>query len=138
MKHVRKISAVIYGYNDIVEKTVKTKLKVLSDNLVIKSDEDVGRRLCELLLNLSVPLPVVVLLEDNELRAVIVGTPSDNLWEQILKELALPGRIFLAFSVREELLSWSCNLCSPRGHLVEGLRSLSEEEIEKLRKILGS
>ena len=137
-KHRRMTLAIIYDSNNIINsETIKTKLKPFTENLIIKNNENAEKELSELLLNLSTSLPIIVLLEDGKLRAVIVGIPSDSLWEQIQDKLTLPGKPFLAFSVREELLLWRCFSCPPHGRLVEGLRDLSKEEIEKIREVVG-
>jgi hypothetical protein len=130
-----KVIVIIYDCGNIIENVAKSKFEIISRKFIVKCDIKIQNEICELLLNLDVPLPVTVLLEDGTIRAVIKGVPSDNLWNQIMRKLTRPSKAFLAFSVPEELLQWHCASCP--FHLVEELRDLSEEEIKSIYKILN-
>jgi hypothetical protein len=131
----KKVTVIIYDYGNFIERAAKSKFEIFSSKFIVKYDIKIQTEICNLLLNLDVPLPVIVLLEDGTIRAVIIGAPSGNLWNQIMGKLTLPSKAFLACSVPEELLPWHCASCPSR--LVEELRDLSEEEIKSVYKILN-
>ena len=126
----------VYGDGVLVE-VAKIKLSPFVDKFLEKHDDKTARRLCERLLCLNATLPILVLLEGDGLRAVIIGTPSEHLWERILERLSQPGGSFLAFSVKEELLPWRCTTCPPHGLLVEEIWDLSSNDVRDALEILS-
>ncbi|MCC6065367.1 MAG: hypothetical protein LM576_05235 [Thermofilum sp.] len=134
----KKILVLIYDHGNIAVNTIRAKLGTITDNFIVRKDERSEMRLCQLLLNLNATLPVAILLKENEVLAVIIGVPSDNFWEQIMERINSSESAFLAFSVREELLPWRCVSCPPHGRLIEGVRGLSEKEVEGIRSIIGA
>lgn len=134
----KKILVLIYDHGNIAVNTIRAKLGTITDNFIVRKDERSEMRLCQLLLNLNATLPVAILLKENEVIAVIIGVPSDNFWEQIMERINSSEGAFLAFSVREELLPWQCVSCPPHGRLIEGMRGLSEKEVEGIRSIIGA
>ena len=124
----------VYGDNALVE-VAKTKLSPFVDKFLEKHDDTTARRLCERLLSLNATLPTLALLEESNLRALIIGIPSEHLWERILERLSQPGDAFLAFSVEEELMPWRCTTCPPH-RLLEEVWDLSSNDIRDVLEIL--
>ena len=101
----------------------------------LREDEErsLRARLCSILFECEeVSLPLIVLLEGGELRGVIAGLPSDDLWKAVLDRLSTESRAFLAFSGPERLLMRiKCYQCPPHG-LVEEIVELSSEETREI------
>jgi hypothetical protein len=127
---------VVYGDSWLIE-IAQTKLisaKYLTKVIEIRN-ETLAKELCKRLLHVDAALPTLTLFEGNSLRAVVIGAPSEYLWEQILGRLSRGGA-FLAFSVKEELLPWRCITCPTQGHLVEEIWDLTEEEARGVLEII--
>jgi len=122
--------------NDLMINTAKAKLGSFVEKIHENCNETIARKLCERLLRLNVMLPCLVLLEGNSVHAVIIGIPSEKMWERILGRLSQKGA-FLAFSVKEELLQWRCATCPSQGRLVEDIWDLSEEEAQSILEIIS-
>lgn len=126
----------IYGDSELAEAT-KTKLSPFVDRFLEKRDDLTARKICERLLSLNATLPTFVLFEGSNLRAVIIGVPSERLWERILEKLSQPGSAFFAFSVEEKLLPWRCSTCPPHGLLAEEVWDLTDKDVRDVLEILG-
>jgi hypothetical protein len=127
---------IVYGDTWLIE-VAQTKListKYLTKVIEIRN-ETLAKELCKRLLHVDTALPTFVLLEGSSLRAVVIGAPSECLWEQILRRLSREGA-FLAFSVKEELLPWRCISCPTQGHLIEEIWNLPEEEAQGVFEII--
>jgi len=127
---------VVYGDSWLIE---VAQMKLISAKYLTKvieiRNETLAKELCKRLLRVDAALPTLVLLEGNGLRAVVIGAPSERLWEQILGRLSREGA-FLAFSVKEELLPWRCITCPTQGHLIEEIWDLTEEEARGVFEII--
>jgi hypothetical protein len=127
---------VVYGDSWLIKiaQTKLTSAKYLTKVIEIRN-ETLAKELCKRLLRVDAALPTLVLLEGNGLRAVVIGAPSERLWEQILGRLSRGGA-FLAFSVKEELLPWRCITCPTQGRLVEEMWDMPEEEVRSVLEII--
>lgn len=134
-----KKRAILIIYNDAwLLNIIKVKINYLADEIIEERDENgaISRKLCALLLHLNVTLPSLLLIKEGGVRAVIIGIPSEHLWERVLERFSREGA-FVTFSVKEEMLPWQCRLCPSQGRLIEGIRDLSEEEIRSVLEIIN-
>lgn len=130
-------TAIVLCGDDALIAAAKAKLGFLVHNFTAVCDTNVSEELCKTLLGLSVSLPAVILVEDGRVRAVIIGTPSERLWDQVLEKLSKPSGAFLAYSVPEGLLPWRCASCPQYERSVEeGLCDLTEWEAAEVVKVL--
>jgi hypothetical protein len=134
-----KKRTILIIYNDVwLLNTTKVKIGYLADEIIKEHDEKgiISRKLCALLLHLNVTLPSLVLIEEGDVRVVIIGIPSEHLWERIIERFSREGA-FVAFSVKEEASPWQCKGCPSQGRLIEGIQDLSEGEVQSILEIIN-
>jgi hypothetical protein len=135
-----KKRTILIIYNDIwLLNITKVKIGYLADEIIKEHDEKgiISRKLCALLLRLNVTLPSLVLIEKGDVRAVIIGIPSEHLWRRIIERFSREGA-FVAFSVKEEALPWQCKGCPSQGRLIEeGIQDLSKGEVQSVLEIIN-
>jgi hypothetical protein len=111
---------------------VESIKKYMSSEVSILCEEkqnETNKLLCKKLLGIDKELPAIIFLVNNTLKGVIIGIPSETLWQKINEQLLYSQTKFLAISVQEKDLPWHCKLCeNNESNIIEYLRTLSDEE----------
>jgi hypothetical protein len=117
-----------------IKKYISSEVRILCE----EKQNETKKLLCNKLLGIEKELPAIIFLVNNTLKGVIIGIPSETLWQKISEQLLYSKTKFLAISVQEKDLPWHCKLCkNNESDIIEYLRTLSDEEETLVNSIIS-